>query len=96
MLGVIPPAEVFDLKTCLLESLFGSLDLGLEAAVRKQEGQLVVDENFHFSCPLETWSVSQCLFGVIKFAEAGEAVPALFRRTYPSLRSVRPRIFRET
>ena len=48
LLAIVPPAQIFDFETCLLESLFGSLDLGLEAAVREQEGQWVIDEDFHY------------------------------------------------
>jgi hypothetical protein len=48
LLAIVPPAKILDFKSRSLESFFSSLNLSLQAAVREQEGQLVVDEDFHY------------------------------------------------
>lgn len=46
-LGVVPPAEVFDLEADFFEGDFGLFDLDLGAAVGEHEGDVAVEEDFH-------------------------------------------------
>jgi hypothetical protein len=46
-LGVVPPAEVFDVEADFFEGEFGLLDLDLGATMGQHEGDVAVEKDFH-------------------------------------------------